>query len=410
MRRPGARTRGTRAAALPFAVVSVALAGLAAAGCTPAPRQAAPASPAQAAAAASPATAQSLPAPGTAPAPAPGVLAMARLGARDGAAPRQFVAVTVTGVDLVDAATGRDLGRLLPSAWAGMSATGVSAGSDGDVWVTYGKAAYPHGPAAEIDGGVALPHSCASVVVVVRTRGAPRAFTWLRSGGEVRIGQAVPSPDGRLVAYTEQPCTSGYDGLHLRVTDLRTGKSWAIGQGLPGCHVFTAPAWSADSRQLIEGYAAANPPYYGPRVCNGPGTERLLRLDARRPQPGAAGQVSSPGGNCQVTGAAGLPGGGALALEDCGRSQDYARDFAALLPFSADGRPGPQVPLGRCTAPGQLSADPSSGDILLSARVDCDPASARSLVSTRLWTYSGGRARLAATTQGMGLWERPLAW
>lgn len=407
MSRPAARTRGPlNPAALPFAVLPVvALAGLAAAGCTAAPRPAGTV--ASGRPAARPAAAVSPPAPGTPPAPAAGVLSLARLGARDGAAPRQFVKVTVAGVDLADAATGRDLGRLLPVTWAGMRAQGVSVDRGGDVWVTYSTGPRRGSPGLSFP----KPHTCGNEIVRLSAHGAPRESVYLRTGDDVLIGQAVPSPDGRLLAYTGQGCTDGRNGLYLRVTDLRTGKSWTIGRGLPGCHVLTTPAWSADSRQLIEGYAAANPPYnLGPNACNGPGTERLLRLGARLPQPGAAGQVSSPGGNCQVTAAAGLPGGGALALEDCGRSQDYSKDFAALLPFGADGRPGPQVPLGRCTAPGHLTADQSSGDVLLSARVDCDPTSIRSPVSTQLWTYSGGRARLAATTQGMDLWEWPFAW
>jgi hypothetical protein len=286
-----------------------------------------------------------------------------------------------------------------------MKAQGASVDRDGDVWATYAK---PASELGHVMGGNPQPHTCANEVIVLRARGTPRVSAWLRTGDDVTLGQAVPSPDGRLLAYTEEGCSTAPNGQFLRVTDLRARRSWTIGQRLPGCHPFTTPAWSADSRQLAEGYAAANLPYLDVGgVCTGPQTERLLLLDARVPQPGASGRVSSPDGNCQVQSAAGLAGGETLALEQCGRSTDPSKDFAALVPFSADGRPGRQVSLGPCSFTRQLASDSDGRHILVSAAVDCTNSAASA--TYRLWSYAGGQRRLVATDR-RDTWEWPLAW
>jgi hypothetical protein len=390
------------------ALAAAALAGLAVAGCTASPRPAGLVAATRPAAPAVPAL------PGTG-GPA-GLLASA-----DGAAPRDFVTLKAAlpaglpepasaGLYLGDAATGTITRRLIPAAYDGMHAQGAAVGRDGNVWVTYSK-----GPAvSQVGFGPEFPKpdSCANAVVEWNLQGAtPRATVYQRTGDDVLLGQAVPSPDGRLLAYTEQPCELEFSGLYLRVTNLSSGKSWTIGQGLPGCHVLTTPAWSADGTQLLEGYAAANLPYNNaPGFCTGPGTERLLRLDALAPQPGAAGQVTSPDGNCQVDSVAGLAGGGALVLEGCGRSQDYALDFAALLVVDPDGRHQQTIRLGRCSETGQLAGDPSGGNVLVTGVVDCNPTSPRARVTNDLWDYSGGRLRLVAATPATGRESAAIAW
>jgi hypothetical protein len=363
-------------------VAAVAAAGLAVAGCAAAPRPA----PARGVAASS-------------AAPASGVAS--RLSAPAGAGPAGFVAVgdgpgtAGPWIRLGDAATGAIGRTLVPGTYDGMRAEGAAVGRDGSVWVTYSK-----GPAARPDGfgpSIFTPGSCGNAIVEWNLRGtAPRAALFLRTGDDVLLGQAVPSPDGRLLAYAEHPCALEFAGLYLRVADVATGRSWTIGQGLPGCHVLTAPAWSGDGTQLLEGYAAANAPYGQPgsAFCTGPGTERLLRLPAAAAQAGAAGQVTSPDGNCQVGSVAALAGGAALALESCGRSQDYARDFAALLVVAPDGRHERTVSLGACSQAGQLAGDASGGSVLVTVTVDCAPATPHPAMTYELLDYSGGRLRL----------------
>ena len=341
----------------------------------------------------------------------------------DGAAPRDFVALEGTlgarvpepagaGLYLGSAATGAIAARrLIPAVDDGMRADGATVGRDGTVWVTYSK-----GPVIVPDGfgpTIFKPDTCGNEVVEWNLQGStPRATVYQRSADDVLLGQAVPSPDGQLLAYAEQPCNINGTGVYLRVTDVSSKRSWTIGQRLPGCHILTAPAWSADGTQLLEGYAAANLPYNaGPDSCTGPQTERLLRLAALAPQPGAAGQVTSPDGNCQVESVAGLAGGGALVLEQCGRSQDATRNFAALLVVGADGRHQQTIRFGRCSGGSELAGDSSGGSVLVTGGTDCDPTSARATVTGDLWDFYGGRLRLVAATPEPAGREFPaIAW
>jgi hypothetical protein len=329
----------------------------------------------------------------------------ARLAPPGGAAPAQFLALRYEtslespantrglGIFLQDAATGAVVRQLLPGTWNGMRSQGVATDRDGEVWVTYSKG--PKDGAPGTAGGDPLPHTCANTVLALRP-GARTTSVYLRSGDNVLLGQAVPSPDGSLLAYTETPCASSPNLQYLRVTDLATGRSWTIGRGLPGCHVLTTPAWSADGTHLVEGYAAANQPYNAQGgLCNGPQTERLLVLDARVPQPGAQGRVTSPDGNCQVMAAAGVAGGSVLVMEFCGRSDDSRQDFVALLPVGPDGRPGQRVKLPACTGwSGDVAADPSGGAVLVAAGVNCGQNAASPVQAAALWAWSGGRLRL----------------
>ncbi|HEY6792477.1 MAG TPA: hypothetical protein VI365_34720, partial [Trebonia sp.] len=316
------------------------------------------------------------------------------------------------GLYLGSAATGTIGRRLIPVVYDGMRAVGAAVGRDGDVWVTYSK-----GPATVPDGfgpAVFSPDTCGNEVVEWDLQGStPRATVYQRSGDNVLLGQAVPSPDGQLLAYTEHPCNSNINGtgMYLRVTDVSSRRSWTIGQDLPGCHNLTTPAWNAGGTQLLEGYAPANLPYNaGANFCTGPQTQRLLRLDALAPQSGAAGQVTSPDGNCQVESVAGLAGGDTLVLESCGRSQNAALDFGALLVVDPDGKHQQTIRLGRCSETGQLAGDSSGGSVLVAGITDCDPTSARATVTSDLWDYSGGRLRLVAATPQSGREPTMIAW
>jgi hypothetical protein len=339
----------------------------------------------------------------------------------DGAAPWDFVTLVdaapsrlpespAAGLYLANAATGTVGRRLTPATYDGMRAVGAAVSREGDVWVTYSK-----GPATVPDGfgpSIFSPDTCGNEVVEWDLQGGtPRATVYQRSGDNVLLGQAVPSPDGQMLAYTEHPCNINGTGVYLRVTDVSSRRSWTIGQVLPGCHILTTPVWSAGGTQLLEGYASANLPCNaGADFCTGPQTERLLRLNALAPQSGAAGQITSPDGNCQVNSVAGLAGGDTLVLEFCGRAQNAALDFGALLVVGPDGKHQQTIRLGRCSEAGQLAGDSSGGSVLVTGATDCDPASARATVTSDLWDYSGGRLRLVAATPQSGREFSTIAW
>lgn len=157
--------------------------------------------------------------------------------------PGQFVSLRDTSsgsqvVALSDAKTGAVIRRLPPGATAaGMRVSGLALDPAGELWITYSK-----GPdfGGHVAGGDPHPHTCANEIDVVHA-GTGRVTVFLRTGDNVLISRATPSPDGRRLVYTETACTGFFDS-YLRVTDLRSGHSWTIGQQLPDCHLLTSPA------------------------------------------------------------------------------------------------------------------------------------------------------------------------
>jgi hypothetical protein len=219
-----------------------------------------------------------------------------------GSGPQGLLEVAVS-----DTRTGAAIRRLLPAGSDGMRVVGLSLDRPGNLWVTYSRGpVYRNGTA----GGDPLPGSCANEIAIVHaTTGRVTAF--LRTGDDVLISGAVPSPDGRLLAYRESGCATGYFDSYLRVTELSTGRSWTIGRGLPRCHLITGPSWSTDGQRLLAGYAPATAPAYtGPQgTCLSPRRERLVQLNPAVTQAGLAGGSAGADPGCEITSVAGIAAG-----------------------------------------------------------------------------------------------------
>ena len=111
-----------------------------------------------------------------------------------------------------------------------------------DLWITYSKGRADGG---DVAGGDPRPDTCANEID--EAHGPGRVTVFLRTGDNVLISGARPSPDGTRLVYTEAACAAYFDA-HLRVTDLGSGRSWTIGHSVPRCHLLTSPAWSATAR------------------------------------------------------------------------------------------------------------------------------------------------------------------
>jgi len=144
-----------------------------------------------------------------------------------------FLEVAVSGTR-----TGATIRLLLPDGSHGLQVTGLARDRSGNLWITYSRGPYSGGGVA---GGDPRPDSCGNVIAILHAA-TGRITTFLRTGDNVLISGAVPSPGGRLLAYSESGCATGYFDSYLRVTDLGTGRSWTIGQGLPRCHLITSPS------------------------------------------------------------------------------------------------------------------------------------------------------------------------
>jgi hypothetical protein len=315
--------------------------------------------------------------------------------------PASYLEVAVS-----NSTTGAIIRRLLPASRDGMRVTGLALDRTGNLWITYSRGPVSRG---DTEGGDPRPDSCGNMITILHA-GTGRVTTFLRTGDSVLISGAAPSPDGRLLAYGESGCATGYLDSYLRVTDLGTGRSWTIGQGLPRCHLITDPSWSTDGRALIVGYApAAKPAYSGPQgTCLQPRRERVVSLATGAAQPGLAGAAAEADPGCQITSAAGAAGGGILAIEACGRG-GYLQGRARLLVFGPRLGLARRITLGACTDGNELSADPSGGSVLVSAYLYCNPPGRPGPV-TRLWSYAGGALRLVTSVPGDSMGVSLMTW
>jgi len=315
--------------------------------------------------------------------------------------PAGFLEVAVS-----DPRTGAIIRRLLPDGSRGMAVTGLALDRSGNLWITYSRGPLSGGGTA---GGDPRPDSCGNMITILHAA-TGRVTTFLRTGDSILISGAAPSPDGRLLAYDESGCATGYFNSYLRVTDLSTGRSWTIGQGLARCHLITDPSWSTDGRALIVGYAAAaEPAYSGPQgTCLQPRRERLVSLTAGAAQPGLSGSGTGADPGCEITSAAGTAGGGILAVEACGRS-DYLQGPARLLVLGPRLGLVRRITLGRCTDGNELSADLAGRSVLVSAYLYCNPPGKPGPV-TRLWSYTGGKLRLITSVPGDSMGVSLMTW
>ena len=309
-------------------------------------------------------------------------------------------------VALGDVRTGVVVRRLLPASADGMQVSGLALDRAGDLWVTYSK-----GPAygGDVAGGDPRPDTCANEIDEVHA-GTGRVTVFLRTGDNVLLSGARPSPDGTRLVYIESACVAYYDA-YLRVADLGSGRSWTIGQNLPRCHLLTSPAWSVNGRELLVGYG---PPgqsgYSGPQgTCPAWSAGRLVRLDALTGQPGLAGTTVRADPGCQITSVASDAGGGVLAIEGCGTAPEYTSGAARLPVLSASSHPVGRLSLGRCADGSELAVNQAGTGTLISVYLYCNPPGHPGPV-TRLWEYRGGTLRLITSIPGDTSGARMMAW
>jgi hypothetical protein len=171
-------------------------------------------------------------------------------------------------VALSSARTGAIIRRLLPASYRdGMQVAGLALGHAGNLWITYSAGPVYGG---DVAGGDPHPHTCANEIDVVHAS-TGKVTVFLRTGNNVLIDSAAPSPDGQLLAYRESGCANSFLDSYLRITGLSTGRSWTIGQGLAACHLITAPSWNTSGTKLLLGYE----PSSGGDSASGPTTSQL---------------------------------------------------------------------------------------------------------------------------------------
>jgi hypothetical protein len=314
-------------------------------------------------------------------------------------------------VALSDARTGTVLRRLLPATTGtGMQVSGLALDRVGDLWITYSKGPISGG---QVAGGDPHPHTCANEIDVVHV-GTGRVTVVMRSGDNILIGDAQPSPDGRQLVYTESACTAQFDS-YLRVTDLRSdlepGRSWTLDQSGPGCHLLESPAWSTSGRALLVNYGPPSEPGADSQTgaCPVWYAGRLVTLDPAKSQPGLAGPTVRADAGCQINSVVGLADDDVLAIEGCGTAPEFLDGPAQLLVMDAKSHLVRRLALGDCTDGNELSANPAGTAVLVSAYLYCNPPGNPG-PATRLWEYRGGTLRPVTTVAGDTDAFRLLTW
>src|SRR5215475_686746 len=172
-------------------------------------------------------------------------------------APQSFVGVRALpghsgtqAVTISDAIMGRIQRVVLADPWHGMDVVSTAVDAVGRIWVTLAN-----GPrcTSNVAGCGPVPDSCAGEVVRIEpSTGA--LTTVLKASASELIGDAQPSPDGKLVAYLDGSCDRSFFNQHLRVRDIGSGRSWSIGTGLAVCHSLGRIAWTKDGSHLVVSY------------------------------------------------------------------------------------------------------------------------------------------------------------
>lgn len=169
-----------------------------------------------------------------------------------------------TVLDQFSLKTGRRVGTVarVPVA-TGESVSVPAARGGGPVLLTFSsgpRCAGPVGGVASAGPCVPLASSCSSRVESLNP--TTRAVsTLITAPSSTLIGDAVPSPDGRMVVMASAGCETSYFDASLVVRNLASGRQWSIGADAARCHEIGRPAWSADGSRLVFPYGPSILPH-----------------------------------------------------------------------------------------------------------------------------------------------------
>ncbi len=293
---------------------------------------------------------------------------------------------------------------LLPIMWDGMSVQGISIDHRGGLWVSYAKGPdcrnrpnlasrgpYICGPIANTCRSIVARYNLGTGASTVEYRGSP---------SEELSGSAA-SPDGRLLAYLTQGCTTS-NGVFpaVRIRDITTGRAWTVQQAATRCGSFSQPTWDFAGRALLFNS------YYNTSGCEQTGVW-LTKVSALSNGAPSTDKVYA-GHGCEYQSVAPLVDGTSYAIEACGGGPSYVSGAVYLVHLDAALRPFDRHLLGKCTDGNGISTS-SSGSVLISAYLYCGGAGGPT--PTKIWRVVDGRVEAPVTTDGTSwLGEQSLAW
>lgn len=263
----------------------------------------------------------------------------------------------------------------------------------GGVWITGST-----GPrcTSGVNGCGPAPDSCSGTAV----RFDPTLHsttTELTFPSSILVADAVPSPNGRLVAMATGGCATSFFNEHIVVRDPRSGRQWTIGSDAAPCHGLGDLAWSADGSKLVFPYG----PSVLSRHTRVPGgtceAARLNRL-----------AVVSPGRSSQTTSwklikadhgcsyqAATFDRWGIAAIEGCVQGEPRGQysvngGNAYLVQLDAHHHVMLRLELARGYDGGDIANDPRTGTVLVS---EYQAANQGIPVFNWVWAFDGHTLR-----------------
>jgi hypothetical protein len=274
-------------------------------------------------------------------------------------------------IAISDAHTGNVVSVLHQLPWDGMEPTGLNIDSAGELWITLST-----GPrcSSDINGCGPLPGTCRSEILVANpATGAVR--TVLQGGDNELISDAVPSSDGRRVAFLHSGCADFFFTNDLVVRDVSTGQQTVIGGDLPPCHVLAQPHWSTDSSRLAVVYGPASTapsPGAGYGSCSAPLPSSLVLVSASASQPTITGRTAPADPGCDTQ--TGVPtANGYVAIEHCGSAPSFIDGTVEMVSYNDNFKAVARTPLGPCEDGASLAVDRTGQDVLVSTYQYCNP-------------------------------------
>ncbi len=240
-----------------------------------------------------------------------------------------------------------------------------------------------------------LPGSCRNVVQTIAP-GQSEPQVAFDVPGSATIGEVVPSPHGRRVAYGLRPCVSasGTSGMYIR--SLRSGSTRAVMSSPNVCDHYGPPAWNANGTRIVFPYARAGGRPLAMAGGFGCPAGRDYLVIARTNGPGP--RVEVPAGRGCVVEATAFDASGVLAAEGCARGAPAGQAApnlgdAVLLQYSLTGRLERRIDLVRGLEQAVLSTESLTGNVLVSQD---RPANEPYPEEDDVWEFNGRRLRLIA--------------
>jgi hypothetical protein len=288
----------------------------------------------------------------------------------------------------------RALARL--ASGLGVHVANPHADSRGDVWITVTS-----GP--RCTNGTAgcgpAPNSCSGTSVRFNpTTLATR--TELTFPSSVLVTDALPSPNGRLVAMMTGGCARSFFNEHLVVRDLRSGRHWTIGADAAPCHALGDPAWSPDGSRLVFPYGPSvlsRHAHVPGGTCEAARFSRLVVVPARRTSRTTAWKLISADHGCSYQ-AATFDRWGIAAIEGCVQGEPRGQysvngGNAYLVQLNARHHVIQRLKLARGYNEGEIANDPRTGTVLVS---EYQGANQGIPVFNWVWAYDGHALRTIA--------------